>query len=95
MAFTGEIQLGSLVNMLMGVAAIQRDLDKTKKWADQTFTQISQDKLIVLHTEQPHVSKKAGENWPDGRQFAEKALGVGSDRKLEHEAPVCACGNNH
>lgn len=93
-AFTDEIQLGQVVNMLAGMVSIQKDTDKPKKLADKTFMKISKDKFIVLQTEQPHASIKAGESdWKVVLQ--KKAFGVLTDKlNMSHQCALVAMKAN-
>jgi len=47
--FVGDTKLGGVADTPGGCPAIQRDLDRLKKWADRNPTKINQEKYGVLH----------------------------------------------
>jgi len=45
----GGTKLEVEISMLKGMAAIQRDLDKLKKWADRNLLKFNESKCKILH----------------------------------------------
>ena len=85
-------KLDTVVSMLQGMAAIQRDLDKLEKWTDGNLMKLNKSKCKLLHLGWDNPMQQY-RPWQTVQQklCRKRSEGLG-EQPVDHELTMCSCG---